>query len=115
MLMLFDAIGIDMEPFLESWWLPCGAAGATVVASWLVEAKQSVVENMAPVLARLFTPLFTFVLLTFLAVLLWTGRGIDRTSGLRGCLIKGLVIVRGTFANGRRDRLSVQAREILMM
>ena len=33
---------------------------------WLVEAKQSVIENMAPVLTRVFTPLFTAVLLVFL-------------------------------------------------
>ena len=30
-----------------------------VVAAWLVEAKQSVIENIAPVLTKLFTPLFT--------------------------------------------------------
>jgi hypothetical protein len=77
MMMIFQAIGIDVEPFFESWLLPCGAAGAVVVASWLVEAKQSVIENMAPVLTRLFTPLFAAVLVTFLATLLWTGRGVD--------------------------------------
>jgi hypothetical protein len=77
MAMIFSAIGIDVEPVFETWLLPCGAAGAVIVASWLVEAKQSVIENMAPVLARLFTPLFTVVLITFLGTLLWTGRGID--------------------------------------
>jgi hypothetical protein len=76
MAMLFEAIGIDAEPFFE-WVVPCGAAGAVLVASWLVEAKQSVIENMAPVLTRLFTPLFAALLLTFLGTLLWTGRGID--------------------------------------
>ena len=75
--MMFEAIGIDPEPFIESWLLPCGAAGAVLVASWLVEAKQSVIENMAPVLTRLFTPLFAAVLVTFLGALLWTGRGVD--------------------------------------
>jgi hypothetical protein len=77
MAMIFQAIGVDLEPFFESWLLPCGAAGALVVAAWLVEAKQSVIENMAPVLTRLFTPLFAAVLLTFLGTLLWTGRGVD--------------------------------------
>jgi hypothetical protein len=51
--------------------------GALVVAAWLVEAKQSVIENMAPVLSRLFTPLFTAALLAFLATMAWTGGGID--------------------------------------
>lgn len=76
MSMIFQAIGTDIEPFIESWLL-CGAAGAVVIASWLVEAKQSVIENMAPVLTRLFTPLFATVLVTFLGTLLWTGRGVD--------------------------------------
>ena len=77
MAMIFEAIGINVEPIFQSWVLPCGAIGAVVVASWLVEAKQSVVENMAPVLTRLFTPLFAVMLVAFLATVLWTGRGVD--------------------------------------
>ncbi len=75
--MMFQAIGIDVEPFFQSWLLPCGAVGAVMVASWLVEAKQSVIENMAPVLTRIFTPLFAIMLVTFLGAVLWTGRGVD--------------------------------------
>lgn len=74
---IFEAVGIDVEPFFQSWLLPCGAIGAVVVASWLVEAKQSVIENMAPVLTRLFTPLFAVLLVTYLTILLWTGRGVS--------------------------------------
>src|SRR4029453_17720024 len=77
MRIIFRSIGIDVEPFFESWLLPCGAVGGVLVASWLVEAKQSVIENMAPVLTRLFTPLFATVLVTFLGAVLWTGRGVD--------------------------------------
>jgi hypothetical protein len=77
MLMIFEAIGINMEPIFQAWVLPCGAIGAVVVASWLVEAKQSVIENMAPVLTRLFTPLFALMLIAFLATVLWTGRGVE--------------------------------------
>ena len=73
----FQAIGIDPEKFITQWLLPCGAAAATVVAAWLVEAKQSVVENIAPVLTRLFTPLFTAVLLAFLVAIVWTSAGIN--------------------------------------
>lgn len=76
-LMVFRAIGINAEPFVQSWLIPCGAAGAVLVGSWLVEAKQSVVENMAPVLGRLFTPLFAAMLVTFLCAMFWTGRGVD--------------------------------------
>jgi hypothetical protein len=74
---VFQTIGIDVEPFFESWLLPCGAVGAVLIGSWLVEGKQAVIENMAPVLARLFTPLFAALLLVFLGTLLFTGRGID--------------------------------------
>jgi hypothetical protein len=77
MAMTFEAIGVNIEPFFQSWLLPCGALGAVVIGSWLVEAKQSVIENMAPVLTRLFTPLFAAMLVTFLATVLWTGRGVD--------------------------------------
>jgi len=73
---IFGAIGLDAEWLLESWILPCGAAGAVVVAGWLVEAKQSVIENMAPVLTMLFTPLFVLMLLAFLVTMIWTGSGI---------------------------------------
>jgi hypothetical protein len=62
----FNAIGLAPATFVTNWLLPCGAVAAVVVAGWLVEAKQSVVENIAPVLTRLFTPLFTAGLLAFL-------------------------------------------------
>jgi hypothetical protein len=75
--MMFEAIGMDAGWFVQGWLIPCGAAGAVVVSSWLVEAKQSVIENMAPVLTRLFTPLFTLVLLALLATMAWTGNPID--------------------------------------
>lgn len=77
MALIFQAIGIKIEPFFRFWLLPCGAMGAVIIGSWLVEAKQSVIENMAPVLTRLFTPLFTAVLLAFLGTLFWTGHGIS--------------------------------------
>jgi hypothetical protein len=73
----FDAIGLDAEEFINSWLLPCGAMAAVVVAAWLVEAKQSVIENMAPVLTRVFTPLFAVTLLAFLIAVVWTSTGID--------------------------------------
>jgi hypothetical protein len=73
----FNAIGIDAEEFIGSWLLPCGAVAAVVVAGWLVEAKQSVIENMAPVLTRVFTPLFTATLIAFLVAVAWTANRID--------------------------------------
>jgi hypothetical protein len=75
--MMFRAIDMNPDWFVLGWLIPCGAAGAVIVGSWLVEAKQSVIENMAPVLTRLFTPLFTVLLLVFLATMAWTGSPIN--------------------------------------
>jgi hypothetical protein len=76
-MMMFKAIEMNAEWFVGGWLIPCGAAGAVIIGSWLVEAKQSVIENMAPVLTRLFTPLFTVLLLVFLATMAWTGSPIN--------------------------------------
>ena len=58
---ILEPTGVDVERIAE-WVLPSGAAGAVIVAAWLVESKQRVVENMAPVLTMLFTPLFAIML-----------------------------------------------------
>lgn len=70
------ALGHDPSVFVGEWLVPCGAAGAVVIAAWLVEEKASVVENMAPVLAAVFTPLFTLALVVLVGSMLLTG-GID--------------------------------------
>ena len=76
-LFIFKAIGLDAERAVVGWVMPCGAMGAVIIAAWLVEHKQSVIENMAPVLTWLFTPLFTVLLLVFVAAMIWTGNPID--------------------------------------
>jgi hypothetical protein len=74
---IFKAIGLDAERALMGWVMPCGAMGAVIIGAWLVEHKQSVIENMAPVLTWLFTPLFTALLLVFVVAMIWTGNGIN--------------------------------------
>jgi hypothetical protein len=74
---IFGAIGMDAEWLLNNWILPCGVMGAVIIAGWLAEAKQSVIENMAPVLTLLFTPLFAVMLLAFLVTMVLTGSGIE--------------------------------------
>lgn len=108
LMMIFQAIGIDLGSFIESWLLPCGAAGAVIVASWLVEAKQSVIENMAPVLTRLFTPLFAAVLIAFLGAVLITGRGvgIERDVLIAFDLLLAVVLGLLLYSVSARDPLS---------
>jgi hypothetical protein len=104
-MMMFDAIGMKAEWFAQGWLIPCGAMGAVIVGSWLVEAKQSVIENMAPVLTRLFTPLFTAVLLAFLAIMAWTGNPIDvkREVLIAFDLLLALVVCLVLYATSARD------------
>jgi Domain of unknown function (DUF4153) len=76
-MMMFHSIKMNAKWLADGWMIPCGAMGAVIIGSWLVEAKQSVIENMAPVLTKLFTPLFTILLLVFLATMAWTGSPIN--------------------------------------
>jgi hypothetical protein len=103
--MMFQAIGINVEWLAGHWIIPCGAMGAVLIGSWLVEAKQSVVENMAPVLTRLFTPLFTVVLLVFLATMTWTGSPIrvEREVLIAFDLLLALVVGLVLYAASARD------------
>ncbi|GAA2173280.1 hypothetical protein GCM10009784_06980 [Arthrobacter parietis] len=73
----FTLIGTDLEPVLAEWILPFAVPGALVVAAWLVEAKQNVVENIAPVLTRIFTPLTIVMLLALLGVIAAAGGLVD--------------------------------------
>jgi hypothetical protein len=72
--LILEPTGVDVERVIE-WVLPSGAAGAVIVAAWLVEWKQRVVENMAPVLTMLFTPLFAVMLAGAAVVYAVTGLG----------------------------------------
>jgi hypothetical protein len=71
---ILEPAGVDIDRVAE-WVLPSGAAGAVIVAAWLVESKQRVVENMAPVLTMLFTPLFAVMLAIAAVVYAVTGLG----------------------------------------
>jgi hypothetical protein len=67
--MIFAALGIEiMQPYLRTVGIG-GVVAAPVVAVYLVSAKKSIVENIAPVLSRIFTPLFLATMLAFLAVM----------------------------------------------
>ena len=71
---ILEPTGVDVDRIAE-WVLPSGAAAAVIVAAWLVESKQRVVENMAPVLTMLFTPLFAVMLAGAAVVYAATGLG----------------------------------------
>jgi hypothetical protein len=85
-------LGIDFEPVLDDWVLPFAVPGALLVAVWLVEAKQHVVENIAPVLTRVFTPLTIAMLLVLLAVLATAGGFVEIDRDLL-ILLDGILVL----------------------
>ncbi len=104
----FELIGLDASTVVAEWVLPCGAMGAVLVAAWLVEAKQSVVENIAPVLTRVFTPLTTVMLAAFLVAILAGGDLVDAERDLLILVDVMLVLVLGLllYAVSARDSVA---------
>ena len=74
---VFGAIGLDVEAAMSEWVLPCGAMGAVIVAAWLVGTRRNLVGGLAPMLARVFTPLFAVMLVALLVGVVSTRGVID--------------------------------------
>jgi hypothetical protein len=100
---ILDPTGIDVDRIAE-WVVPSGAAGAVIVAAWLVEWKQRVVENMAPVLSMLFTPFFAVMLAGAAVVYAVTGVGDAFDRELVGVLDALLLVVLGLVLYGMSAR-----------
>ncbi len=93
--LIFQPIGAGLDEQVIEWVLPSGAAGAVIVAAWLVESKQHVVENMAPVLTMLFTPLFAVMLTVAAAIYAVSGAAGAFDRELLGVFDALLVVVLG--------------------
>jgi hypothetical protein len=107
----FTTLDVIDEETIASWIVPMGAAGATVIAAWLVEAKQAVVENIAPVLTKVFTPVTLLMLLALLAALVIRHDFADLDRGLLIIvdLILALVLGLVLYAVSARDPLAAPA------
>jgi len=68
-MLLFESIGINAEKYVIEHFAVPVAAASPVIAAYLVDQKKSVVENFAPILARIFAPLLLCVMLVFLGVM----------------------------------------------
>lgn len=66
----FDLIKVDALPFVLYWMGPFGLFGLFTVAAYLVNQKKSLNESIVPVLARIFTPLFSLVLVSLIIAFL---------------------------------------------
>jgi hypothetical protein len=106
-------IAPDAIEQVVSWVVPSGAAGAVIVAAWLVEEKKSVVENLAPVLTAIFTPLFGFMLVAAAVVYSIGGvaRNFDRD--LLTVFDVLLLVVLGLVVYGISARESTRGRGVM--
>lgn len=105
---VFSLADVDLEPYLEDWILPLCVPAALIVAAWLVEAKQNVVENIAPVLTRVFTPLTLVMLLAVFVVLATAGNlaAVDRELLILMDAILVLVLCLLLYSVSARDPLA---------
>jgi len=71
---MFKFVQIDIGGLTDNWLAIFGGCGLLVVASFLVERKKALIESVAPVLARIFVPLFLAVLLSLIVAMAVTGR-----------------------------------------
>jgi hypothetical protein len=71
---MFTLVEIDITPLILNWLAVFGGCGVAVVAAYLVEKKKGAIETIAPVLARIFTPLFAVLLLGLIVTMAATGQ-----------------------------------------
>jgi hypothetical protein len=90
-----------------TWVLPSGAAAGMIVAAWLVEAKKGIIENLAPVLTAIFTPLFAVMLVVSAVGYAVAGVGRDFDRELLAVFDVLLLVVLGLVVYGISARPSV--------
>lgn len=93
---LFIIIGMDIEDFYFKNIVLFGAAALAVVASYLVSRDLKLAKNIAPYLAKIFSPLVLITLLAYLVTVIWAGKNpfLDRDFLLvfNGILLLVLVV-----------------------
>ncbi|MTH67192.1 hypothetical protein GJ743_02245 [Agromyces bracchium] len=102
---VFSTIDVEVAWFFDQWVLPCAIPGAVLVAAWLVEAKQRVIENIAPVLTKVFTPLFAIVVIALVvaAALQWNVVDADRELLIAFDLVLVVVLALLVYSYSSRD------------
>ena len=73
-LQLFGFVGLDIEEFYFSNVVLFGAAALAVVAACLVTKNLKLAKNIAPYIAKIFSPLVLATLLVYLITVIWVGK-----------------------------------------
>ena len=71
---LFAVIDISIESFMGKYAALWGAVSAPIVTAFIVRFFPAISSRVAPVIARIFTPLVLVTLLIYLGTILWSGK-----------------------------------------
>jgi hypothetical protein len=71
---IFNSINLNINDFYSNNISIIGFVTIPVIASYLALSKRDIVQNMTPVLAKIFSPLFLIVMIIFIFVLFFTGK-----------------------------------------
>jgi hypothetical protein len=111
--LVLTPIAPDLIEDLLGWIIPAGAAGAVIVAAWLVEAKKSIIENLAPVLTAIFTPLFAVMLVIAAIGYAVTGFARDFDRELLAVFDMLLLVVLGLVVYGISARTATRGAGVM--
>ncbi len=77
---LFTFVGMDISEFYFKNVVLFGAASLAIVASYLVSINLKLAKNIAPYIAKIFSPLVLITLVVYLVTVIWVGKNpfIDR-------------------------------------
>lgn len=70
---LFNVIHVNIEKFYLYNIVPAGLVSAPIVSLWVIRHYPTITNKLAPLIARIFTPLVFLSLLAYLIALPWAG------------------------------------------
>lgn len=73
-MMIFSAIQVDLGWFISDYFFVYGGCAVAMVTVYVVEVKKSIVENFAPILAKIFSPLFLITMMAFIGAMVLMGK-----------------------------------------
>jgi hypothetical protein len=71
---LFQFVGMDISEFYFKNIVSFGAAALAIVATYLVSRNLKLAKNIAPYIAKIFSPLVLATLLVYLITVIWVGK-----------------------------------------
>lgn len=71
---LFSFVGMDISEFYFENVVLFGAAALAIVAAYLVSSNLKLAKNIAPYIAKIFSPLVLVTLLVYLITVIWVGK-----------------------------------------